>query len=213
MNLGSSTRALNPFCLHNLATAETFTDEVFAQITLAPVHKREVLGLEEEKNDASTGILLLAEVISHIESKPVDSAIIHSLVGFFKDKLAREGVKIEHEKKLSALQSQEYKGEDEAKIFKTKTSINRLQSLIVVTSQAVSTTSTTIIGLRDSDLVPQLVDLCIGSFPITARGSTTSKLPKLPYRDPEVMSAKSTPMKFHDHRSFHHWKYARVVLL
>ncbi|KAL2331410.1 hypothetical protein Fmac_018991 [Flemingia macrophylla] len=33
------------------------------------------------------GILLLAEVITHIESKPVDSAIIHSLVGFFKDEL------------------------------------------------------------------------------------------------------------------------------
>ncbi|KAG5008128.1 hypothetical protein AAZX31_09G222300 [Glycine max] len=75
---------------------------------------------------------------------------------------AREGVKIEHEKKLSALQTQEYKGEDEAKIFKTKASINRLQSLISVTSQAVSTTSTAIIGLRDSDLVPQLVDLIHG---------------------------------------------------
>ncbi|XP_027351755.1 nitrate regulatory gene2 protein-like isoform X2 [Abrus precatorius] len=74
----------------------------------------------------------------------------------------REGVKIEHEKKLSALQTQEYKEEDEAKIFKTKASINRLQSLIVVTSQAVSTTSTAIIGLRDSDLVPQLADLCHG---------------------------------------------------
>ncbi|GAU46943.1 hypothetical protein TSUD_180470 [Trifolium subterraneum] len=74
----------------------------------------------------------------------------------------REGVKIEHEKKLSALQSQEYKGDDEAKIFKTKSAINRLQSLIVVTSQAVSTTSTAIIGLRDSDLVPQLVELCHG---------------------------------------------------
>ncbi|XP_058737540.1 nitrate regulatory gene2 protein-like [Vicia villosa] len=75
---------------------------------------------------------------------------------------SREGVKIEHEKKLSALQSQEYKGDDEAKIFKTKTSINKLQSLIVVTSQAVSTTSTAIVGLRDSDLVPQLVELCHG---------------------------------------------------
>jgi len=63
---------------------------------------------------------------------------------------------------LSALQTQEYKGEDEAKIFKTKTSINRLQSLIVVTSQAVSTTSTAIVGLRDSDLVPQLVALIHG---------------------------------------------------
>ncbi|KAL2343765.1 hypothetical protein Fmac_005050 [Flemingia macrophylla] len=24
----------------------------------------------------------------------------------------------------------------------------------------------------------------------------------------EVTPAKSTPMKFHDHRNFHHWKYA-----
>ncbi|XP_013605548.1 PREDICTED: uncharacterized protein LOC106312533 [Brassica oleracea var. oleracea] len=75
---------------------------------------------------------------------------------------AREGVKIEHEKKLSQLQSQEYKGEDAAKLDKTKASINRLQSLIIVTSEAVTTTSTAIIRLRDSDLVPQLVELCHG---------------------------------------------------
>ncbi|KAI4354699.1 hypothetical protein L6164_003545 [Bauhinia variegata] len=75
---------------------------------------------------------------------------------------AREGVKIEYEKKLSVLQSQEYKGEDETKLHKTKAAITRLQSLIVVTSQAVSTTSTSINGLRDSDLVPQLVELCHG---------------------------------------------------
>ncbi|KAK8693391.1 hypothetical protein V6N13_070975 [Hibiscus sabdariffa] len=80
----------------------------------------------------------------------------------YEEVKAREGVKIEHEKKLSALQSQEYKGEDETKIDKTKASITRLQSLIIVTSQAVSTTSTAIIGLRDSDLVPQLVELCHG---------------------------------------------------
>lgn len=80
----------------------------------------------------------------------------------YEEVKSREGVKIEHEKKLSSLQSQEYKGDDEAKIFKTKSAINRLQSLIVVTSQAVSTTSTAIIGLRDSDLVPQLVELCHG---------------------------------------------------
>ncbi|XVF33625.1 hypothetical protein REPUB_Repub17cG0184000 [Reevesia pubescens] len=80
----------------------------------------------------------------------------------YEEVKAREGVKIEHEKKLSALQSQEYKGEDETKIDKTKASITRLQSLIIVTSQAVSTTSTAIIGLRDSDLVPQLVDICHG---------------------------------------------------
>ncbi|KAJ6679318.1 hypothetical protein OIU79_019135 [Salix purpurea] len=74
---------------------------------------------------------------------------------------AREGVKIDHDKKLMTLQSQEYKG-DEAKLDKTKAAITRLQSLIIVTSQAVSTTSTAIIGLRDSDLVPQLVELCHG---------------------------------------------------
>lgn len=71
-------------------------------------------------------------------------------------------MKIEHEKKLSSLQSQEYKGEDETKVDKTKASIKRLQSLIIVTSQAVNTTSSAIIGLRDSDLVPELVDLCHG---------------------------------------------------
>ncbi|GMN56411.1 hypothetical protein TIFTF001_025514 [Ficus carica] len=80
----------------------------------------------------------------------------------YQEVKAREGVKIELEKKLSALQSQECKGEDETKLDKTKASITRLQSLIIVTSQAVSTTSTAIIGLRDSDLVPQLVDVCHG---------------------------------------------------
>ncbi|XP_010479355.1 PREDICTED: uncharacterized protein LOC104758214 [Camelina sativa] len=80
----------------------------------------------------------------------------------FEDVKAREGVKIEHEKKLSALQSQEYKGGDESKLNKTKTSITRLQSLIIVTSEAVLTTSSAILRLRDTDLVPQLVELCHG---------------------------------------------------
>ena len=72
-------------------------------------------------------------------------------------------MKIEHERKLSALQSEECKGgDDETKIDKTKATITRLQSLIIVTSQAVSTTSAAINGLRDSDLVPQLVELCHG---------------------------------------------------
>ncbi|EPS68751.1 hypothetical protein M569_06016 [Genlisea aurea] len=80
----------------------------------------------------------------------------------YEEVKAREGVKIEHEKKLSSLQSQEYRGDDEAKMDKTKASIKKLQSLIVVTSQAVSTTSSAIVDLRDSDLVPQLVELCHG---------------------------------------------------
>ncbi|KAJ0430268.1 hypothetical protein HanHA300_Chr17g0667021 [Helianthus annuus] len=80
----------------------------------------------------------------------------------YQEVKAREGVKIAHEKKLSTLQSQEYKGEDESKLNKTKASIKKLQSLIVVTSQAASTTSTAIVGLRDSELVPQLIELCHG---------------------------------------------------
>ncbi|PIN22781.1 hypothetical protein CDL12_04498 [Handroanthus impetiginosus] len=78
----------------------------------------------------------------------------------YQEVKAREEVKFEHEKKLSTLQSQEYRGEDEAKLDKTKASIKRLQSLILVTSQAVSTTSFAIVGLRDTELVPQLVELC-----------------------------------------------------
>ncbi|KAL8495677.1 hypothetical protein ACS0TY_019697 [Phlomoides rotata] len=80
----------------------------------------------------------------------------------YQEVKAREGVKIEHEKKLSTLQTQEYRREEGGKLDKTKASIQRLQSLIMVTSQAVSTTSAAITGTRDSDLVPQLVELCHG---------------------------------------------------
>ncbi|CAK9149392.1 unnamed protein product [Ilex paraguariensis] len=82
----------------------------------------------------------------------------------YQEVKAQEGAKIEHERKLSALQSQEYKGNEDAKLDKTKASIKRLQSLILVTSQAVSTTSSAITGLRDTELVPQLVELCHGSM-------------------------------------------------
>ena len=73
---------------------------------------------------------------------------------------ARESVKIEHEKKLSTLQSLEYRGRDSAKLDKTKASINKLQSLIIVTSQAATTTSSAIVRVRDNELAPQLVQLC-----------------------------------------------------
>ncbi|KAL0379777.1 UNVERIFIED_CONTAM: Nitrate regulatoryprotein [Sesamum angustifolium] len=66
------------------------------------------------------------------------------------------------EKKLYQEVKSGVPGDDESKLDKTKASITRLQSLIVVTSQAVSTTSSAIIGLRDSDLIPQLVELCHG---------------------------------------------------
>ncbi|KAG0460379.1 hypothetical protein HPP92_020676 [Vanilla planifolia] len=82
----------------------------------------------------------------------------------YEEVKAREGVKIEHEKKLSALQSQEYKGKDDAKLDKTKASINKLQSLIIVTSQAVSTTSSAITTVRDTELAPQLIEICHGTL-------------------------------------------------
>ncbi|ONL99876.1 hypothetical protein ZEAMMB73_Zm00001d029946 [Zea mays] len=78
----------------------------------------------------------------------------------YEEVKARESVKIEHEKKLSTLQSLEYRRRDSAKLDKTKASINRLQSLIVVTSQAATTTSSAIVRVRDNELAPQLVQLC-----------------------------------------------------
>lgn len=75
---------------------------------------------------------------------------------------ARESAKIEHEKKLSLLQSQEYKGEKVVKLDKTKASIKKLQSLIMVASQAVNTTSSAITTVRDNELGPQLLELCHG---------------------------------------------------
>ncbi|RRT72538.1 hypothetical protein BHM03_00038748 [Ensete ventricosum] len=72
----------------------------------------------------------------------------------------REGVKIEHEKKLSTLQSQEYRRKDDTKLDKTKASIQKLHSLIIVTSQAVTTTSSAITKVRDDELAPQLVEMC-----------------------------------------------------
>ncbi|XP_008813601.2 protein ROLLING AND ERECT LEAF 2-like [Phoenix dactylifera] len=80
----------------------------------------------------------------------------------YEEVKTREGVKIEHEKKLSTLQNQEYKGKEDAKLDKTKASIKKLQSLIIVTSQAVTTTSSAIIRVRDNELAPQLVEICYG---------------------------------------------------
>ncbi|XP_072963160.1 protein ROLLING AND ERECT LEAF 2-like [Typha angustifolia] len=80
----------------------------------------------------------------------------------YEEVKARENAKIEHEKKLSTLQSQEYRGKDDVKLDKTKASLKKLQSLIIVTSQAVTTTSSAIIRVRDNELAPQLVELCYG---------------------------------------------------
>ncbi|KMZ66755.1 hypothetical protein ZOSMA_28G01150 [Zostera marina] len=78
----------------------------------------------------------------------------------YEEVKARERVKIEHKKKLSTLQNLEYKGMDAMKLQKIKTLIQKLHSLIMVTSQAVSATSSAIIEVIDNELAPQLVELC-----------------------------------------------------
>ncbi|KAJ6836539.1 putative MICOS complex subunit MIC60 [Iris pallida] len=130
----------------------------------------------------------------------------------YEEVKAREGVKIEHEKKLSALQSLECRGKDDAKIDKTKVSIQKLQSLIVVTSQAVSTTTMAITKVRDNELAPQLVDMCyrlltmwrsinqfhevqnhivqqVRGLVISTAGDSTSDLHRLATRDLEAAIA------------------------
>ncbi|XP_077254092.1 protein ROLLING AND ERECT LEAF 2-like [Tasmannia lanceolata] len=75
---------------------------------------------------------------------------------------AREKVKIKHQKKLSDLQNQEYMGVEDAKLDETNAVVKTFQSLLTVTSQAVSTTSSAINKVRDDELAPQLVELCHG---------------------------------------------------
>ncbi|KAH9307884.1 hypothetical protein KI387_035795 [Taxus chinensis] len=73
-----------------------------------------------------------------------------------------ESTKVEHDKKVTLLRKLELKGEDEVKIEKTKATVKRLQSQILVAVQAVDTTSAAILKLRESELYPQLVELSKG---------------------------------------------------
>lgn len=73
-----------------------------------------------------------------------------------------EARKIEQEKKLALLQNQKVKGENAIKMDRTQASIKRLQSLITVARQAVATTSSAIIKLRDNELCSQLQELSEG---------------------------------------------------
>ncbi|KAJ3684516.1 hypothetical protein LUZ61_013680 [Rhynchospora tenuis] len=74
-----------------------------------------------------------------------------------------EKVKEEHEKKVEALRKQEVKGGDYLKIEKNKLEIERLESKMLVGAQAIETTTSEIISLREAELFPQLLDLLTGS--------------------------------------------------
>lgn len=70
---------------------------------------------------------------------------------------------MEHEKRVKLLRKQEAKGADYVKVEKNRREIERLESKMLVASQAMETTSSEIIRLRESELFPQLLELAKGS--------------------------------------------------
>lgn len=64
---------------------------------------------------------------------------------------------------MSQLRKQEIKGGDYMKIEKNKKEIEKLESRMMVASQAMETTSSEIIRLREFELYPQLLELVKGS--------------------------------------------------
>ncbi|KAG0493579.1 hypothetical protein HPP92_004573 [Vanilla planifolia] len=73
-----------------------------------------------------------------------------------------EKAKEEKDRRLSLLRRQEAKGIDYFKIQKNKREIERLESKLVVSCQAIEATSSEIVRLRDSELFPQLLELVNG---------------------------------------------------
>ncbi|GKV44103.1 hypothetical protein SLEP1_g51322 [Rubroshorea leprosula] len=73
-----------------------------------------------------------------------------------------ETIKIEHEKRVEQLRKLELKRADYVKTQKAKKEVERLESQMMVASQAIETTSTEIIKLRETELYPQLLDLVKG---------------------------------------------------
>ncbi|KAK9286036.1 hypothetical protein L1049_025239 [Liquidambar formosana] len=73
-----------------------------------------------------------------------------------------EITKKEHEKRVSQLRKLEMKRADYVKTEKIKKEVERLESRLMVSSQAIETTSAEIINLRETELYPQLLDLVKG---------------------------------------------------
>lgn len=72
-------------------------------------------------------------------------------------------MRLEHEKKAAQLRKLEMKRADYVKTEKAKKEVEKLESRMMVASQAIESTSAEIIKLRESELYPQLVDLVKGS--------------------------------------------------
>ncbi|GKD41020.1 nitrate regulatory gene2 protein-like protein, partial [Tanacetum coccineum] len=73
-----------------------------------------------------------------------------------------ESLKIEHEKKAEQLRKMEIKRADYLKTEKMKKEVEKLESRMMVSSQAIESTSDEIVKLREEELYPQLVDLVKG---------------------------------------------------
>ncbi|PIN00931.1 hypothetical protein CDL12_26562 [Handroanthus impetiginosus] len=73
-----------------------------------------------------------------------------------------EYLKLEHEKKAAHLRKLEMKSADYIKTEKAKKEVEKLESQMMVALQAIETTSTEIIKLRESELYPQLLQLVNG---------------------------------------------------
>ncbi|XP_021816239.1 uncharacterized protein LOC110758637 isoform X1 [Prunus avium] len=73
-----------------------------------------------------------------------------------------ETIKIEHEKRVATLKKLEMKRADYVKTEKTKNDVEKLESQMMVASQAIDTTSAEIIKLRETELYPQLIELVKG---------------------------------------------------
>ncbi|CAL1361130.1 unnamed protein product [Linum trigynum] len=80
----------------------------------------------------------------------------------FEEVKNAESIKFEHEKKVALLRKLELKRADYLKTEKTKKEVEKLESQMMVASQAIESTSTEIIKLRETELYPQLLELVKG---------------------------------------------------
>ncbi|KAE8010644.1 hypothetical protein FH972_006998 [Carpinus fangiana] len=73
-----------------------------------------------------------------------------------------EAIRIEHEKRVEQLRKLELNRADYVRTEKTKKEVEKLESQMMVASQAIETTSAEIIKLRETELYPQLIGLVKG---------------------------------------------------
>ncbi|KAL6220719.1 hypothetical protein ACLB2K_008475 [Fragaria x ananassa] len=114
-------------------------------------------------------------VLSHLGSEIGSDGVVHSShcstverlyaweKKLFQEVKEAETIKIEHEKRVSTLKKLEMKrAADYVKTEKTKKEVEKLESQMMVSSQAIETTSAEIIKIRDTELYPQLLELVKG---------------------------------------------------